>query len=180
MISRSPLLFLLLILITGCTPSDNHQSTCCVPTNNLTTRVSNIPLGRAQYEKMYFDYRALVTEAINSTNGASLHRITDDYIAQTRNSIVAVHVSLMDSVGNWRGVLSRYDRSRPYPMAAINFGKPEPVHIYEMNGGFFSCESGMTTNRTYSDNIHIRMVIEPEFRNFLTTELPSFETTASD
>ncbi len=159
----------LLILIIGCSPTGKSKNIESNSTNTPMEQSLSIPMGKAKYEKLYFDYRTLITEAINSTN-INLYRVTNEYITKTGNTIVTISVSTQDSMGYGTSVLYIRDRTKSYPIKMIHYINPfVPVHVSKLER-FIRCTSGMTTNRTYLDNIHIKMVIEPEFQKLLTSE----------
>lgn len=144
------LLMLLLILVAGCT------------TSSKVTRPDNVPIADSadvDYQKLYYDYRALAVTAIKNNREANLDRITDEYIKKTENRIFLITVSKLDSLGKWNVLLHKTDPDTSIILPKIHYAYSERVHIHKEKG-FVLCESNKTKNRTYRDNIHIRMAIK--------------------
>jgi hypothetical protein len=134
----------------------------CVSTNDNVIRSQDTTVADptdAKYQKLYYDYRAQVTETINSNNKANLSRITDEYISKTGKGIFLITVSQLDPSGKWNVLLHKADPNMPTKLAAVHYARSESVHIRKMDD-YVSCESNKTKNGTYKDNIHIRMAIK--------------------
>jgi len=105
----------------------------------------------ADYRKLYYDYRALVTKAIKSKNEANLRKITDEYISKTGKNIFSIAV-----FEGTRSVLQYRPTRVRILLPAVNYASSDKAHIYR-GEGYVMCESNETRNHTYKDNIHIRM-----------------------
>jgi len=115
----------------------------------------------AEYEKLYYDYQALVTEAIKGNHGADLSRITDDYGKKVGRDIFSVRISKLDSSGKWSVLLNKKEPTSgttpPIKLPNINWASSDRVHVY-LGNGYVLCESNRV-NGAYQDNIHIQMAI---------------------
>jgi len=134
---------------------------CVRTTNELTqpTNVSAEDYAAAEYQKLYYDYRALVTTAIKNNDQANLNRITDEYANKVGKDIFLVTISRLDSSGKWSVLLHKTDPNTHISLPKIHYAYSERVHIHK-GKDFVLCESNKTENRTYADNIHIRMAIK--------------------
>ncbi len=134
----------------------------CAPTSDSVVRPQNMSVADsadAKYQKLYYDYRALVTETINSSNEANLSRITDEYISKTGKNIFLITVSHLEPSGKWNMLLHKTDPNTSIGLPKIHYKYSETVHIHK-GKGFVLCESNKTRDRAYTDNIHIRMAIK--------------------
>jgi hypothetical protein len=116
----------------------------------------------AEYEKLYYDYRALVTEAIKGNHEADLSRITDDYGKKVGRDIFSVRISKLDSSGKWSVLLDKKESTNgttpPIMLPNIHWASSDRVHVYR-GEGYILCESNRV-NGTYQDNVHIRMAVK--------------------
>ncbi len=142
------LLVPLLLLIMGCASTSN----------NMDSPVADSPDALNKYQKLYYDYRALVTKAIKSNNETNLGQITDEYISKTGNNIFLITVSQLDSSGKWNVLLHKAASLRLL-LPAVNYAYSDKVYIYR-GKGYVMCESNKTRNHSYKDNIHIKMGIK--------------------
>ena len=134
----------------------------CKSTSDSVARPQNLPDSDsvdAEYQKLYYDYRTLVTETINSNNETTLSQITDEYISKTEKNIFLITVSQLDPSGKWRVLLHKTDPNMPSKLPNVHYAYSGKVHVYK-GKGYVLCESNKTRNRTYTDNIYIKMAIK--------------------
>ena len=113
----------------------------------------------ADYRKLYYNYRALVTKAIKSNNEANLEQITDEYISKKGNIFYSITVSQLQPSGEWKVLLYKKTPLQLSSMASVHYGFSDKAHIYR-GKDFVLVESNKIRNHTYKDNIHIHMVIK--------------------
>jgi hypothetical protein len=131
---------LLLLVLGGCRPAGSADAEC---------------------EKLYYDYRTLVTEAIKGNHQADLGRITDEYGKKVGRNIFSVRISKLDSSGKWSVLLDKKELTSgttpPIMLPNIHWASSDRVHVYR-GKGYVLCESNRV-NGAYQDNIHIQMAI---------------------
>lgn len=144
------LLALLLFVMVGC--ASTHDSMV------LHKNVPATDSADAEYQKLYYDYRALVTETINSNNEAHLGRITDEYISKTGKNIFLITISKLNASGKWNVLLRKTDPNTSIKLPKIHYASSRTVHIHE-GKDFVLCESNKTAG-SYKNDIHIRIAIK--------------------
>lgn len=133
----------------------------CSRTGNRVAQPNNVPVAESadtEYQKLYYDYRAIVMEAIKNNEEANLSSITGGYATKTGKNIFLVTISRFDFSGKWRVLLHKTDPSTSIMLPKIHYASSESVHIHK-DKDFVLCESNKTNGR-YKDNIHIRMAIK--------------------
>ena len=132
---------LLLFVLGGCKPAGSADAEC---------------------EKLYYDYRTLVTEAIKGNHEADLSRITDEYGKKAGRNIFSVRISKLDSSGKWSVLLDKKELSSGttplIKLPNINWAPSDRVHVC-LGNGYVLCESNRV-NGAYQDNTHIQMAIK--------------------
>ena len=133
----------------------------CAPTSNSVVQPQDMPVADsadAKYQKLYYDYRALVTTTINSNDEANLGRVTDDYIRETGKSIFLITVSQLDPSGKWNVLLHKTAPDTSINLPKINYGGSQGVNIHN-NTDFVLCESGRIAGH-YKNAIYIRIAVK--------------------
>ena len=133
----------------------------CAPTSNSVAQPQDMPVADsadAKYQKLYYDYRALVTATINGNDEPNLGRVTDDYIRETGRSIFLITVSQLDPSGKWNVLLHETAPDTSISLPKIHYAFSRSVHIHN-DTRFVLCESNKVDG-TYKNDIHIRMAIK--------------------
>jgi hypothetical protein len=113
----------------------------------------------ADYRKLYYDYRALVTKAIKNKNEPSIRQITDEYISKTGNKIFLIGVYQLDSSEKWDVLLYKTNPNEQFILPAIHYAQSDKVNIYR-GKGYVLLQSNEIRSSTYKDNICIKMAIK--------------------
>lgn len=133
-------LILLLFFIAGCLLSADKE-----PTDT-------------DYQKIYYDYRALVMAAVKNKEETMLPNITDKYARKKGVDFYLVTISKLNPKGKWEVLLRKTDPSVSINPPKINFAPSDKVYIYK--GKNFVLLESNKIDRKYKDNLHIRLVVK--------------------
>lgn len=149
-------LVMILLAVFGCASVDKTQTSEVSPKDIQNHAVNT----NDSYKQMYFDYRAIVLEALD--NNTDLNQLTDDYITESVSAISYIRVTKLNPDGEWDVLIDWRHPEMTTMLPKVHHKYFEKVHIIETREGFVMLQTGKTTNRNYPDNLYITMVIAPD------------------